>query len=185
MSRIGKLPISIPNGTTIEVKMPIVKIKGPKGELKITIHPALSVEITDNKVLVKRSSEDKFTRSVHGTTRTLMNNMFMGVTKGFEKKLEIQGVGYRATLQGKKLELNLGFSHPIEYTPPEGISITIDQEKKNILTIAGSDKQVVGEVAAKIRSLKKPEPYKGKGIRYLNEVIQRKAGKTAATAKAS
>lgn len=183
MSRIGKKPIPIPNGVTAEAKMPEIKIKGPKGELKMMIHPSLNIEVKDGVITVTRKSDEIEDRSVHGTTRTLVNNMIIGVTKGFEKKLEIQGVGYRATAQGKKLTLSLGFSHPIEFTSPEGITITIDQEKKNILTVAGINKQMVGEVAAKIRGLKKPEPYKGKGIRYFGEQVQRKAGKAAAGAK--
>lgn len=183
MSRIGKKPIPIPNGVTAEAKMSEIKVKGPKGELKMAIHPLLSIEIKDGNITVSRKSDEILDKSVHGTVRTLISNMIAGVTKGFEKKLEIQGVGFRATVQGKKLVLSLGFSHPVEFTAPEGIVVTIDQEKKNILTITGVNKQLVGEVAAKIRDLKKPEPYKGKGIRYLGEHIQRKVGKAAAGAK--
>lgn len=185
MSRIGKKPIPVPNGITAEAKMPEIKVKGPKGELKMVVHESLNIEIKDGNIIITRKNDEIESRSVHGTTRTLINNMITGVTKGFEKKLEIQGVGYRATVQGKKLTLSLGFSHPVEFTSPDGITITIDQEKKNILTVAGINKQMVGEIAAKIRGLKKPEPYKGKGIRYLGEQVQRKAGKAAAGAKES
>lgn len=181
MSRIGKLPISIPSGVTVEKRDGnVVFVKGPKGELSFQIHENMKVEVKDNEVIVARPGEDKFNRSLHGLSRTLIANMIDGVTKGFEKKLEIQGVGYRANIQGKKAVLNLGFSHPIEFDPPEGITIAVDQEKKNILIISGIDKELVGQVAAKIRSYRKPEPYKGKGIRYENEYVQRKAGKAAA-----
>lgn len=184
MSRIGKLQIKIPAGVTIDQKAGnLVHVKGPKGELEMTLHPKISIEIAEGVLTCKRDSESQQSRSLHGLSRTLLSNMIEGVTKGFEKKLDIQGVGYRATLQGSKLVLNLGHSHPIEINPPKGISLAIDQEKKNILTVSGINKQLVGELAAKIRSLRKPEPYKGKGIRYLGEYIARKAGKAAAKEK--
>jgi large subunit ribosomal protein L6 len=180
MSRIGKLPIKIVSGVTVEIKDKHIKIKGSKGELAMTVHRTLELKNENGEITVVRKTNEKLDRSVHGTTRTLISNMMTGVTKGFEKKLEIQGVGYKAAVQGKKLVLNLGFSHPIDYNPPAGITITVDPEKKNILTVSGMDKQSVGEVSAKIRSFKKPEPYKGKGIRYVGEHVARKAGKAAA-----
>ncbi|MEK7544922.1 MAG: 50S ribosomal protein L6 [Patescibacteria group bacterium] len=184
MSRIGKKPVQIPNGVTVEIKGNEIKVKGSKGELKLQLHDALIAEMEDKNIVIKKKpGMEEHGKSIYGTTRTLVDNMMNGVTKGFEKKLEIQGVGYRATVGGKKLTLALGFSHPIEFTIPEGITITIDQEKKNILTVAGISKQLVGQVSANIRELKKPEPYKGKGIRYVGEYVQRKAGKAAAGAK--
>ncbi len=183
MSRIGKLPISVPSGVTINVAESHVKVKGPKGELEFTFHPRVTIELDGSTLKVLRKGEEKADRSLHGVTRTLISNMVEGVSKGFAKQLEIQGVGYRAQLAGAKLTLFLGFSHPIEFIPPKGIQLAIDAEKKNIITVSGIDKQLVGEVAAKIREYKKPEPYKGKGIRYVGEYVQRKAGKAAASAK--
>ena len=183
MSRIGKLPITVPNGVTIEATKEMVKIKGPKGELKMKLHPLMTVEAKEGKIFVTRKSDENLDKALHGTTRTLLANMIQGVTQGYEKKLEIQGVGYRAAIQGKKLVLSLGYSHPVEYSAPQGVTVAVDPEKKNILSVTGNDKQLVGEVAAKIRSFREPEPYKGKGIRYLGEHVQRKAGKAAAGAK--
>ncbi len=184
MSRIGKLPIAIPTGVTVEKRDGnLVAVKGPKGELSYTVPRNITVQIADNTVTLTRGKNDQKDKSMHGLSRTLVANMVQGVTKGFSKQLEIQGVGYRASMQGSKLVLALGYSHPIELQPPAGIQITIDQEKKNILTVTGADKQQVGEVAAKIRGYRKPEPYKGKGIRYLGEHIVRKAGKAAAKEK--
>lgn len=183
MSRIGKLPITVPGGVTVDVKGSHVKVKGPKGELEFTFNPRVNIELDGTTLKVTRNGEEKADRSLHGVTRTLLANMVDGVSKGFSKQLEIQGVGYRAQLAGSKLTLFLGFSHSIEFNPPKGIQLTIDAEKKNIITVAGIDKQLVGEVAAKIREYKKPEPYKGKGIRYVGEYVQRKAGKAAASAK--
>jgi len=180
MSRIGKLPIDIPNGITVEKNNEnLVSVKGPKGELSMQIHKKMNIEIKDNVITVTRSGEDKLNKSLHGLSRTLIANMIEGVSKGFQKRLEIQGVGYRANVQGKKIVLSLGFSHPIEYEPPEGVILEMDKEKKNIIIISGINKQLVGEAAAKIRSYRKPEPYKGKGIRYEGEYVQRKAGKAA------
>lgn len=180
MSRIGKNPVKIPSGVTAEMRDGnTIFVKGPKGELSTKIHKKIKIEIKDGEIICTRSSEEKFDKSLHGLSRSLISNMITGVTDGFEKQLEIHGVGYRFALQGSKAVLSLGYSHPIEYQPPEGISFEIDQEKKNILTIKGIDKQVVGEVAAKIRSYRKPEPYKGKGIRYVGEIVTRKAGKAA------
>lgn len=183
MSRIGKQPVKIPNGVTITQESDgALAVKGPKGELKMTPHELVKVEVKDDTVIVTRGSDDKFERSLHGLTRALVANMVTGVSEGFEKKLEIKGVGYRAQLQGKKLVLNLGHSHPIEYTPEEGIEIEIDKENKNLLSVKGIDKEKVGHAAAIIRGYRPPEPYKGKGIRYVDEYVQRKAGKAAAGA---
>ena len=158
MSRIGKLQIKIPAGVTVEKKAGnLIHVKGPKGEMDFSLPPKISLEIAEGVVTCKRDGESQQARSLHGLSRTLVANMIEGVTKGFEKKLDIQGVGYRAALQGSKLVLNLGYSHPIEITPPKGITVAIDQEKKNILIISGINKQLVGELAAKIRSLRKPE----------------------------
>jgi len=183
MSRIGKNPVKIPSGVTVEKKDNTVHVKGPKGELTASFHPLIAIEIADGTITCKRSSENKLAKSLHGLTRTLLFNMTEGVTKGFEKKLEIIGVGYRASVSGAKIVLTLGHSHPIDFPIPKGIKIELDKEKKNILIVSGIDKQLIGETAAKIRSLRKPEPYKGKGIRYLGEHIIRKAGKAAAKEK--
>ncbi len=183
MSRIGKLPISLPEGVTVEMKDGICYVKGPKGELSEKIQDSVTVEIKDNEIIVTRKDESKKARSFHGLSRNLINNMVIGVTKGFEKRLEVIGVGYKAQAQGSKLTLNLGFSHPIEYKAPEGITFDLDKEKKNIVIVSGISKQMVGEVASKIRSYRKPEPYKGKGIRYEGEYVARKAGKAVGKAE--
>jgi len=184
MSRIGKLPIEIPSGVTVEKRDGnLVAVKGPKGELTFSVPKNIAIEIAEGKVELKRQNNSKGDKSMHGLSRTLIANMVQGVTKGFSKQLEIQGVGYRASMQGSKLVLALGYSHPIEFQPPAGIQITVDPEKKNILTVTGADKQMVGEVSAKIRGYRKPEPYKGKGIRYVGEYVQRKAGKAASKEK--
>lgn len=181
MSRIGIQPIHIPSGVSVTFTNGTVKVKGSKGELSFTPHSRMKLDIKPDVITVSRTSEEKFDKSLHGTTRKLIANMVEGVTKGFEKQLEIQGVGYRGQTQGKKLTLALGFSHPVEYEIPEGITITFDKEKKNIFTVSGIDKQKVTQVAANIRRFREPEPYKGKGIRYVGEIIIRKAGKAAAT----
>lgn len=175
MSRIGKLPISIPDGVTITVDNDFIVVKGPKGELKQFTMPGIIVSIEDKKVVVSRESDEREHRSKHGLMRTLVSNMIDGVTKGFEKKLEITGVGFRVNLVGTSLKLNLGFSHEVEYKLPEGIQAKVEQLT---ITISGIDKQLVGQVAAEIRALKKPEPYKGKGIAYAGERILRKSGKS-------
>lgn len=177
MSRIGKLPVEIPSGVTITVDGDVIKVSGPKGNLEAQKLPHVDVKIEDTTLTVARKSDEKIAKAQHGLMRALINNMVVGVTKGFEKKLEVNGVGYKVALQGNKLVLNLGFSHPIEYTAPEGITITVD--KMNI-AVSGIDKQQVGQVAADIRKFKKPEPYKGKGIKYEGEYVIRKAGKTGA-----
>ncbi len=179
MSRIGKLPIPVPGNVQITITDTEVVAKSSKGELKQALHPNVTVKLEENHVIVDRIDETKESKSVHGLYRSLIANMIEGLDKGYNKQLEILGVGYRAALQGKKLVLSLGFSHPVEYTAPAGIEITIDADKKNIITVSGIDKQMVGQVAAEIRSYKKPEPYKGKGIRYVGEHVHRKAGKAA------
>ncbi len=175
LSRIGKLPIEIPSGVTITVDSGDVTVTGPKGTLTQFITPAVTVEVKDGVFTVSPKDESKVARSQHGLMRALVNNMVTGVTKGFEKKLEVNGVGFRVATSNNVLEMSLGFSHPVKYTAPEGVAVTND---KMVITITGIDKQKVGQVAAEIRSLKKPEPYKGKGIKYVDEVILRKAGKT-------
>ena len=175
MSRIGKKPIEIPQGVEVKVDSNLVVVKGPKGELKEQIHPLVKIEGKENEVIVSvKNPEEKEQRSLWGLFRTLINNMVQGVTNGFTKQLEINGIGFKALVSGDKLVLNVGFSHPVEYSIPKDIQITVE---KNIVTISGNSKQKVGQVAAEIRAIKKPEPYKGKGIKYVDEVIRRKAGK--------
>ena len=182
MSRIGKQPIAIPAGVEVELKEGnTVTVKGPKGEMTRTFHPTMQISKEDGKVLIARPSDDKFERSLHGLTRSLIHNMVDGVTKGFSKKLEITGVGYRAQLQGNTLVLHLGYSHQIDMIPPEGIKVEVPDQ--NHIIVSGCDKQVVGEFAAKIRGKRPPEPYKGKGIKYSDEHIRRKEGKTGASKK--
>lgn len=183
MSRIGKNPIPVPNGVEVKINDNQVTVKGPKGEQSHTIPSKLiSVEMKDNQIIVTRQNDSRSARSLHGLNRTLIANMIEGVTKGFSKKLEINGVGYRCQVSGKTLKLELGFSHPIDFPIPEGIEITQDQKNKNLIEISGADKQTVGQVCAEIRAYRPPEPYKGKGIKYIDEQITRKAGKTAAAA---
>ncbi len=182
MSRIGRMPIEIPKGVDVKVgENNFVTVKGQKGTLTKDLHKDMIIEIEDGKILVKRPSEEKNHKALHGLTRTLLNNMIIGVTNGFEKALEINGVGYRAQKQGKKLVLTLGYSHPVEMDEPAGI--TIDVPAPNKVIVKGIDKQAVGEFAAKIRSKREPEVYKGKGIKYETEVIRRKEGKTGGKGK--
>ncbi|MBO6623191.1 MAG: 50S ribosomal protein L6 [Balneola sp.] len=183
MSRIGKLPVPLTEKVDFSIGADnMITVKGDKGTSTLKIHPNISVEKNENEVIVKRASDIKEDRALHGLYRALINNMVVGVTEGYTKKLEIYGVGFRAAMSGDLLELNLGYSHPIFFVPPEGISIEVDTKtsKQPILIISGIDKELVGQVAAKIRSFRKPEPYKGKGIRYYGEQIRRKAGKSAA-----
>ncbi len=175
MSRIGKLPIDIPSGVTITVDQDWITVAGPKGTLKQFTMPGVTVAQQENQIIVTRRSDDAPDRAKHGLMRTLVNNMVVGVSKGFEKKLELNGVGYRVAMAGQGLKLNLGFSHDVNYTLPQGIQAAVEQ---NIITVSGIDKQQVGQVAAEIRSLKKPEPYKGKGLKYVGERIIRKSGKS-------
>ncbi len=180
MSRIGRKPIQILKGVKIEKKDGILKVVGPKGELSSSVPTTLSIEVSNEQLLLKRSSDIKTQRALHGTWRALISNMVKGVAEGFQRKLEIVGVGYKAELKGKKLQLVLGYSHPILFTPPSSIKIEVPIPT-NII-ISGIDKQLVGQVASKIRSFRPPEPYKGKGVKYEGEYIRRKAGKAAASA---
>lgn len=175
MSRIGKMPVALPKGVTVSIDGTTVKVKGPKGELSQTFHPDMSIKQEDGKIVVV-TPEDPAYNAMHGLIRALINNMVVGVTDGFKKTLEIEGVGYRGELQGKNLVLALGFSHPVPVEAPSGISFVVDKSQR-VITIEGPDRQMVGQVAANIRSLRPPEPYKGKGIRYQGERVRRKAGK--------
>lgn len=175
MSRIGKLPIDIPSGVTITVDQDWITVAGPKGTLKQFTMPGVVVKQEGDQVIVTRESEEAAHRAKHGLMRSLINNMIVGVSKGFEKKLELNGVGYRVAMAGQGLKLNLGFSHDVNYALPQGVQATVEQ---NVITVNGIDKQQVGQVAAEIRALKKPEPYKGKGIKYVGERIIRKSGKS-------
>jgi large subunit ribosomal protein L6 len=178
MSRIGKKPIEIPAGVEVKLNGSVLSVKGPKGELTQQVHPSVTIEQKGTEVHVTvKDPEDKQERSLWGLFRKLISNMVVGVTQGFSKQLEINGVGFRAELKGTNLHLQLGFSHPIDYKIPQGIEIKVE---KNLLTVSGFDRQLVGQTAAEIRALKKPEPYKGKGIKYVNETIIRKVGKAAA-----
>jgi len=176
MSRIGKQSIIIPENVEVKIADSQIKVKGSQGELTQSIPPQIEITLKENELLVTLRKKTKGSAALWGLLRALIFNMVKGVTEGFEKKLEIEGVGYRASLQDNKLILNLGFSHPVEVVAPEGIEFKVD---KNIITISGIDKQLVGQIAAKIRAFRKPEPYKGKGIHYLGEVIRRKSGKKA------
>ena len=178
MSRIGKKPIQIVTGVKVLKTDREVKVKGPKGELSAKVHPEIGFEIKDDHIILTRHSDQKEHRSLHGLWRALIQNMIIGVSEGYTKKLELVGVGYRAELKGKKLQLLVGYSHPILFAPPEDIKI--ETPKATTIAVSGIDKQLVGQVAAKIRSFRLPEPYKGKGIRYEGEYIRRKAGKAAA-----
>ncbi len=178
MSRIGRLPMTIPAGVEVEINGSEVHVKGPKGSLTREISPRISVEIEGTSVLVKRSSDEAIARSLHGTTRALINNMITGVSTGFTKVLEVQGVGYRVEQTGNNITLHVGYSHPVVIEPPEGISFEVDAKTRQF-KVMGYDKETVGQTAANIREVRPPEPYKGKGIRYLGEKVRRKAGKTA------
>lgn len=181
MSRIGKRTIEIPKNVEVIIDQNLVRVKGPKGELEIRIRSAILVEKKENQIIVKKARKDKFAQNLWGLTRTLINNMIIGVTEGFEKKLEFSGVGYRAQVEKEndkeKLVLNMGFSHPKELVAPKGINFKVE---KNTIIIIGTDKELVGNVAAKIRKVRPPEPYKGKGIKYIDEQIRRKEGKAIA-----
>jgi len=175
MSRIGRLPITVPSGVDVTIEGRKVTVKGPKGSLSRELHPDMSISREDDTLVVTRPTEQKTHKQLHGLTRTLVNNMVVGVTDGYRKGLEITGVGYRAVKVGEKLQLSLGYSHQIEIEPPQGI--TFELENPTRLAVVGIDKELVGEIAAKVRSTRKPEPYKGKGVRYAGEQIRRKAGK--------
>ena len=177
MSRIGNKHIVLPAGVTFEQNGNTVTVKGPKGQLEYTYNADLTVEVNGNEVVVTRPTDGKFHRTIHGTTRALLNNMVVGVSNGFEKVLEIQGTGYRAQLQGKVLVVNAGYSHPVNLEIPEGLTVTVPNPTE--IHVAGCDKHLVGQFAANVRIIRKPEPYKGKGIRYQGEYVRRKEGKTA------
>lgn len=181
MSRIGRMPITIPAGVTVTIDGNVVAVKGPKGELAREIAKDLTVKIEENTLTVERPSDAKEHRSLHGLTRTLINNMVVGVTQGFTKTLEISGVGYRAAKAGNKVTLSLGFSHPVEVEPPQGLSLDVPAPNK--IVVSGINKEAVGAMAAKIRGYREPEPYKGKGIKYEGEVVRRKVGKAGGKGK--
>ena len=175
MSRIGRLPIPVPSGVDVTIDGRIITVTGPKGQLTRELHPDMTVKREEENLVVTRPTEQKTHKQLHGLTRTLVNNMVVGVTDGYRKGLEITGVGYRAVKVGEKLQLSLGYSHQIEIDPPSGISFELENPTR--LAVIGIDKELVGQVAAKVRSTRKPEPYKGKGVRYAGEKIRRKAGK--------
>ena len=178
MSRVGKAPVDIPDGVQVTIENNRVTAKGPKGELQVDIRPEIILKKEDASIKVEIPADTKQNRALHGLSRTLVYNVVEGVSKGFEKKLQIEGVGFRAEMKDKKVLLNIGYSHPILVVPPEGVTISV--EKDTLITVSGIDKELVGQLAAKIRACRKPEPYKGKGIRYIDEVVKRKAGKAAA-----
>ena len=175
MSRIGKLPVPVPSGVTVTIDGPVVGVKGPKGELSHSVAEPITVSQVDAELVVERPDDEKRSKSLHGLTRSLLANMVQGVSAGYEKALEVQGTGYRITARGSDLELALGFSHPVHVSPPAGVTFEVQTPTR--LVVRGFDKQLVGETAAKIRKIRPPEPYKGKGVRYAGEVVRRKAGK--------
>lgn len=181
MSRIGKRPIPLPTGVTAQIAGRKITVKGPKGEISRTVHPELALAVEDNAIVVRRPSDEGRHKALHGLTRTLLANMVHGVTSGYAKSLEIQGVGYKAEPKPFGVQLTVGFSHPVPYHAPKGITISVDNNV--ILKVEGIDKELVGQVAAELRQVRPPEPYKGKGIRYVGEQVRRKAGKTAQAAK--
>jgi large subunit ribosomal protein L6 len=174
MSRIGKLPIDVPTGVTITIDSDAIKVSGPKGELTVPHLSDVTVSLVESQIIVTRKDDERIAKSQHGLQRALVNNAVIGVTKGYEKKLEVNGVGFRINGGGKEIEMSLGFSHPVKYKARDGITLTVE---KMTITVNGIDKQAVGQTAAEIRSLKKPEPYKGKGIKYVDEILRHKAGK--------
>jgi large subunit ribosomal protein L6 len=178
MSKIGKQPVKIPSGVKVDIKGDSINIIGPKGNLSQTIHKDIKVTVEDTNIVVTRSTDNRAHRSLHGLSRALIQNMVIGVTKGYSKTLEIVGIGYRAEMTGKLLTLNLGYSHSIVFRPAEGVKLEV-QAKENRIVVSGANKALVGEAAAQIRSMRPPEPYKGKGIKYIDETIRRKAGKAA------
>ncbi len=178
MSRIGKMPVEIPAGVTVTLNGAQIKVKGPKGELEMSAHPNMSVAQEDKQVVVSRPNDQKSNRALHGMTRSLIQNMVIGVTEGYKKTLQLVGVGYKADMKGKTLVLTVGFSHPVLFVAAEGVAVSV-LPKENKIVIEGLDKQAVGEAAVRIRKVRPPEPYKGKGIKYEGEIIQRKAGKAA------
>ncbi|MBM4424793.1 MAG: 50S ribosomal protein L6 [Chloroflexi bacterium] len=181
MSRIGRKVVPVPKGVTVSINGSEVKVKGPKGELSRTFRPEVTVKQDGDLLKVERSNDERAVRALHGLSRALLNNMVVGVSNGFSKVLQIEGVGYRAEMKGKDLVMALGFSHPVTVTPPDGIAFVVD-EKARTITISGADKEQVGQVAADVRAWRKPEPYKGKGLRYVGERVRRKAGKAGKAA---
>lgn len=184
MSRIGRKPVAIPSGVTVTVNGSKLNVKGSKGELSYVLLPEVTVKVEGDQLIVERAEDTDTGRSRHGLTRALVANMVQGVSEGYAKQLELIGVGYKAAIKGKILQLQLGFSHPVDFPIPAGVEVVQDEKNKNLLTIKGIDKQLVGQVSSDLRGLRPPEPYKGKGIRYVDEVVRRKVGK-AATAKAA
>ena len=181
MSRIGRSPVKVPGGVQVSIDGPTIRVKGPKGELTRTFRPETPVHEDGGQLIVERSSDAPSVRALHGLTRALLNNMVVGVTTGFSKQLQVEGVGYRAERSGKDLVLNVGYSHPVKVPPPDGISFEVD-DKSRLITVRGADKELVGQVAADIRKVRLPEPYKGKGIRYVGEHVRHKAGKAGKVA---
>ncbi|MGD9129472.1 MAG: 50S ribosomal protein L6 [Candidatus Woesebacteria bacterium] len=179
MSRIGKTPVDIPAGVTVSVTDRVVDVKGPKGNLTVDLPKQIEVEVKDNQLFINRKDDEKESKALHGLIRSLINNNVLGVTEGYKKTLKLVGTGYRVAAKGEALSITVGYSHPVEVVPQEGVKLSI--EGNNIIHVEGIDKQLVGQVAANIRSIRKPEPYKGKGIRYHDEVVRRKAGKAAVT----
>lgn len=182
MSKIGKSPIPVIDKTQVIIDQKLVTVTGPKGTLSVTLRPEIKAGIENGQVIVTRNNDSIMSKSLHGLSRSLIANMIQGVNQGFEKKLKVIGTGFRAKIEGKDLILTVGFSHPVKVTPPEGIEFTV--KDSSLITVAGIDKQLVGQVAAKLRDIKKPDPYKGKGIRYEKEIVRKKAGKAAKTAAA-
>jgi large subunit ribosomal protein L6 len=176
MSRIGKMPVTLPKGVQVDIHGNTVKVKGPKGEMTRTFPENIAIEMKDGQIVVIRPSEERTIRALHGTTRALIHNMVVGVSDGFAKVLQIEGVGYRAEMKGKQLVMALGYSHPVAVDPPTGIAFVVDEKAKTI-TVSGMDRELVGQVTADIRKWRPPEPYKGKGLRYMGEKVRRKAGK--------
>lgn len=177
MSRIGKKPIEIPNGVSVVQRQDVVTVKGPKGELSYALPEGIGISVTDGMILVERTSDSKFSRALHGLARSLISNIVLGVSRGYERVLEISGVGYRAQVKGSKLLFTLGYSHPVEFELPSGVSAKVD-DKQTTITLSGIDKQLLGQVAANIKELRAPDAYKGKGVRYAGQRLKLKAGKT-------
>ena len=182
MSRVGNRPISLPSEVKVSVKDRRLEVEGPRGKLSLDIPSGIRVNIGEKEIKVERESEEKKIKALHGLTRTLINNMVIGVTQGYKKELEVVGIGYSARMEGKKLLLQVGYSHPVYFEPPEEVSLNVRKERNTVITVEGIDKQKVGEVAAEIRRIRPPDPYKGKGIRYLGEVVHLKPGKKGAKA---
>lgn len=181
MSRVGRLPVEVPSGVDVKIDGSHVKVKGPKGEMEFVFSPEMEISLNENEIQINRPSDARQMRSLHGTTRALIQNMVTGVTDGFQKELQLVGVGYRANMEGENLVLNVGYSHPVVVEPPQGITFEVGERNQQVF-ISGIDKQVVGQIAADVRKIRPPEPYKGKGIRYKDEYIRRKAGKAGKVA---